>query len=151
MAHALQIGHADRLGALDLAARDGLDTGADDLAHIGAGVEAERDDAAFEFVEAAAQQGHFPQAEIDHVNLDEQRGGANRLHVGGGKAPQYRVGGNPHDGGQRADGQGQNQGHQRNPDGRRHAAGKIRPILEDDAVVVEIEEVHARDYFISAS
>jgi hypothetical protein len=71
MTHALQIGHADRLGALDLTLRDGLDTGTNDFAHISAGVEAERNDAAFYFVQAAVENGQRRQGEIDHIDLDQ--------------------------------------------------------------------------------
>ena len=42
----MPLGHAERRGGLDLAARDRLDAGPEDLGHVGAVVEGQREDAA---------------------------------------------------------------------------------------------------------
>jgi hypothetical protein len=43
--HRLAVGHAERLGGLELAWVDGDDAGPDDLGHVGALVDAEGEDA----------------------------------------------------------------------------------------------------------
>ena len=90
MLHALHIGHADGLSRLNLASGNGCDAGPDDFAHIGTGIEAKSDDAAFQLIQTPIKQRQCWQAEIDQIYLDQQRGGSNGLHITGRDTPHHR-------------------------------------------------------------
>ena len=109
--HALHIVHAHGLGALDLASLDGFDAGANDLAHEGAGIEAQRQDPAFPLIQAPAEDGQRREREINDINLDQQRRGANGCDVPCGYVSQPGIGREAHDGAERAHHQGDNQAH----------------------------------------
>ena len=109
LAHLLAVGHAERVGGLALAAGHRLDARAEDLGHVGAVVEAERDDAGGRgvqdqrLVEALGQPGvarlqvaaDRRQGQVEQEHLHDERGAAEERDVEAGHAVRHRVAGDP--------------------------------------------------------
>nr|WP_040664863.1 hypothetical protein [Nitratireductor aquibiodomus] len=92
MLRALAKRHADGKSALDLSLRDRLNAGADDLGHIGRGVQGQRENADPQFGPARGCRHEMRQGEIDDVDLQQKRGRADRLYIhfgGDGNQPAW--------------------------------------------------------------
>ena len=109
LAHLLAVGHAERVGGLALAAGHRLDAGPEDLGHVGAVVEAEREDAGRRglqdqrLVEALGQPGVLGgevaadrgQRQVEQEHLHDQRRAAEERDVEAGDAVRHRVARDP--------------------------------------------------------
>ena len=78
IAHRLKVGHSQRSRRLGLTFLDRLDAGTEDLGHVCAVVEAQRDYAGSQAVQPDAQVG---QGEVDEQDLNEQRRAADELDL----------------------------------------------------------------------